>query len=76
MEFCRLAGKRPAGVICELVDQDEEMDHLDFLGQGDMMRRDACLRFGKNFGLKVCTIEDLVEYVKREGKALYVNGKA
>lgn len=75
VEFCRLAGKRPAGVICELVDQDEEMDHLDFLGQGDMMRRDACLRFGKKFGLKVCTIEDLVEYVKREGKALYVNGK-
>jgi len=76
VEFCRLADKRPAGVICELVNQDEEMDGLDFLGQGDMMRRDACLRFGKKFGLKVCTIEDLVEYVKREGKALHVNGKA
>lgn len=76
VEFCRLAGKRPAGVICELVNQDEEMDGLDFLGQGDMMRRDACLSFGKKFGLKVCTIEDLVEYVKREDKALHVNGKA
>ena len=76
VEFCRLAGKRPAGVICELVNQEEEMDGLDFVGQGDMMRRDACLRFGKNFGLKVCTIEDLVEYVKREDKSLHVNGKA
>ena len=52
------------------------MDGLDFVGQGDMMRRDACLRFGKRFGLKVCTIEELVEYVKREDKAVYVNGKA
>lgn len=76
MEFCRLAGKRPAGVICELVNQEDEMDGLDFVGQGDMMRRDACLGFGKKFGLKVCTIEELVEYVKREDKAVYVNGNA
>jgi 3,4-dihydroxy 2-butanone 4-phosphate synthase len=27
------------------------------------MRRDACLQFGKRWGLKVCTIEDLVEYM-------------
>ena len=76
VEFCRLAGKRPAGVICELVNQDGEMDRGDYWGQGDTMRRDTCLRFGKKYGLKVCTIEDLVDYVKREDKALYVNGKA
>jgi len=31
-----------------------------------MMRRDACLEFGRKWGLKVCTIEDLVEYVEVE----------
>jgi 3,4-dihydroxy 2-butanone 4-phosphate synthase len=36
------------------------------------------LRFGKRWGLKVCTIEDLVEYVENlEGDGhLDVNGKA
>ena len=34
-----------------------------------MMRRDGCLAFGKRWGLRVCTIEDLVVYVERtEGK--------
>jgi 3,4-dihydroxy 2-butanone 4-phosphate synthase len=36
---------------------------------GLMMRRDECLKFGKRWGLKVCTIEQLVEYIeKKEGK--------
>lgn len=33
---------------------------------GGMLRRDGCLAFGKKYGLKVCTIEDLVKYVERE----------
>ena len=66
VEFCRLAGKRPVGVISELVDAGEE----DISGQAvrvgsiDMMRRDGCLKFARRWGLKVCTIEDLVEYVE------------
>lgn len=65
VEFCRLAGKRPAGVICELVEDGEEVEgHAQRTG-GGMMRRDGCLRFGQRWGLKVCTIEDLVEYVKQ-----------
>merc|ERR1711939_934079 len=40
-----------------------------------MMRRDACLEFGRKWGLKVCTIEELVEYVQHEkGLANGVNG--
>jgi 3,4-dihydroxy 2-butanone 4-phosphate synthase len=29
-----------------------------------MMRRDECLAFGKKWGIRVCTIEDLVTYIE------------
>ena len=66
VEFCRLAGKRPAGVICELIEDGEEVEGRAERREGGMMRRDGCLRFGKRWGLKVCTIEDLVEYVTHD----------
>ncbi|KAL6717436.1 3,4-dihydroxy 2-butanone 4-phosphate synthase [Lecanora helva] len=65
VEFCRLAGKRPVGAICELVEDGEEVEGRAMRRDGGMMRRDGCLRFGKRWGLKVCTIEDLVDYVSR-----------
>ncbi|KAH9223126.1 3,4-dihydroxy-2-butanone 4-phosphate synthase [Leptodontidium sp. 2 PMI_412] len=69
VEFCRLAGKRLVGAICELVEDGEEVDGHALRTEPEMMRRDGCLAFGKRWGLKVCTIEDLVEYVERtEGK--------
>lgn len=68
IEFCRLAGKRPVGVICELVEDGEEVQGRAERIGGGMMRRDGCLRFGRRWGLKVCTIEDLVEFVEREVK--------
>lgn len=55
VEFCRLAGKNEASAICELVKEDD----------GLMMRRDECLEFGRKWGLKVCTIEGLVEYLEK-----------
>jgi len=58
VEFARLSGKNQAVSICELVKEDD----------GLMMRRDECLEFGKRWGLKVCTIEQLVEYIEKEGK--------
>ncbi|KAI4157433.1 MAG: hypothetical protein LQ342_008292 [Letrouitia transgressa] len=64
VEFCRLAGKRPVGVICELVQDGEEIEGKAERRDGGMMRRDECLRFGKKWGLKVCTIEDLDDYVE------------
>ncbi|KAI4121286.1 MAG: hypothetical protein LQ338_006452 [Usnochroma carphineum] len=74
VEFCRLAGKVPVGVICELVEDGDEVEgpKAERIG-GGMMRRDACLKFGRKWGLKVCTIEDLVEYVEEKSE---VNGKA
>ncbi|KAJ5345107.1 hypothetical protein N7452_003111 [Penicillium brevicompactum] len=61
VEFCRLAGKAPAGVIAELVEEGTEVPGVPEVG-GVM-----------KWGIKTCTIEDLVEYVhKTEGTA---NGK-
>lgn len=72
VEFCRLAGKRPVGVISELVDDGVEgvgaKKKAERVG-GGMLRRDDCLAFGKKWGLRVCTIEDLVKYVEREDRA-------
>ncbi|KUJ21905.1 uncharacterized protein LY89DRAFT_576042 [Mollisia scopiformis] len=69
VEFCRLAGMPEVGVICELVEDGEEVEGQAERREGGMMRRDGCLRFGERWGLRVCTIEDLVAYVERtEGK--------
>lgn len=67
IEFCRLAKKSPAGIISELVD-DGEPEQVEgqlcasHIGSG-MLRRDGCLAFGKKYRLRVCTIDDLVQYV-------------
>lgn len=65
VEFCRLAGKPQVGVICEMVEDGEEVAGQALMKEPGMMRRDGCLAFGKKWGLKVCTIEDLVQYVVR-----------
>ncbi|KAK5787940.1 hypothetical protein VI817_010436 [Penicillium citrinum] len=78
VDFCKLAGKAPAGVIAELVDDGETVEGVaEIGGNNGMMRRDGCLRFGKRWGIKVCTIEDMVEYLERtEGSGKSVsNGR-
>jgi 3,4-dihydroxy 2-butanone 4-phosphate synthase len=61
-------------VIAELVEEGQVVPGVPEIGGvNGMMRRDGCLAFGKKWGIKVCTIEDLVDYVhKAEGTA---NGK-
>lgn len=74
-EFCRLAGKSPVGVIAELVEDGDLVEGIpEIRGNNGMMRRDGCLKFGKKWGIKVCTIEDLVEYLERTESPL-PNGK-
>ncbi|RAH74814.1 3,4-dihydroxy-2-butanone-4-phosphate synthase RIB3 [Aspergillus aculeatinus CBS 121060] len=76
VEFCRLTGKVPAGVIAELVEDGELVDGVpEIRGNNGMMRRDGCLRFGKKWGIKVCTIEDLVEYVEKTEGGLTNGGQ-
>jgi len=74
VEFCRLAGKAKVGVICEMVDDGEQVPGQAAMREPGMMRRDACLEFGRKWGLKVCTIEDLVEYVEKEKLGVSGNG--
>ncbi len=54
VDLARLAGLTPAGVICEVMDED-----------GTMARMPALEKFSEEHGIGVCTIEDLIEYRMR-----------
>jgi len=51
VDLVRLAGCRPIGVICEIMDDD-----------GTMMRLPKLRRFAKRHHLKICSIEELIQY--------------
>eukprot|EP01135_Chromosphaera_perkinsii_P004433 Nk52_evm11s281 gene=Nk52_evmTU11s281 len=51
VDFCKLAGLEPVGVICEIVNED-----------GDMSRRDDLKVFATKHNLKFVTIKALIEY--------------
>lgn len=51
IDFSRLAGFKPAGVICEIMKED-----------GSMARLDDLFQIAKKFNLKIVSIEDLVAY--------------
>lgn len=56
VDLARLAGLYPAGVICEIMNED-----------GSMARVPELVEFGKRHDLKLVTIKDLIEYrMKRE----------
>ncbi|OCK84069.1 hypothetical protein K432DRAFT_432462 [Lepidopterella palustris CBS 459.81] len=74
VDLCRLAGKSPVGVICELITDGEEVPGKAERIGGGMMRRDECLEFGRKWGIKVCTIEDLVEYIENTEGRLGIEG--
>ncbi|KAK4542961.1 hypothetical protein LTR36_005959 [Oleoguttula mirabilis] len=64
VDFCKLAGKEPVGVIAELVEEGEEVQGRgEMAGGHGMMQRDGCLAFARRYGLKVVTIEDLVRHL-------------
>jgi 3,4-dihydroxy 2-butanone 4-phosphate synthase len=75
VELCRLAGKQPAAVICEMVMDGESADGKPELTGARMMRRDDCLEFGRKWGIKVCTIEDMVVFVEARDGKLPVKGQ-
>jgi len=54
VDLARLAGLRPAGVICEIMDED-----------GTMARMPALETFSDAHGIGICTIADLIEYRMR-----------
>ena len=59
VDLCALTGLPRAGVLCELVGEDE---------QGSMLRQDDCRAFADRWGLKMISIEQLVRWrEEREG---------
>jgi 3,4-dihydroxy 2-butanone 4-phosphate synthase/GTP cyclohydrolase II len=54
VDLARLAGLKPAGVICEIMDED-----------GNMARLPSLEAFGATHGIGICTIADLIEYRMR-----------
>jgi 3,4-dihydroxy 2-butanone 4-phosphate synthase/GTP cyclohydrolase II len=54
VDLARLAGLTPAGVICEVMDED-----------GTMARMSALEKFSEKHGVGICTIKDLIEYRMR-----------
>lgn len=51
VDLARLSGMKPAGVICEIMDDD-----------GTMMRLPRLIEFSKKHSLKLITIVDLIKY--------------
>ena len=54
VDLARLAGLKPAGVICEIMDDD-----------GTMARMPALEKCSEKHGIGICTIADLIEYRMR-----------
>ena len=59
VDLAKLSGLYPAGVICEIMNED-----------GTMARMDKLLEFSQKFGIKICTIKDLVAYRMKKEKLI------
>jgi 3,4-dihydroxy 2-butanone 4-phosphate synthase / GTP cyclohydrolase II len=57
VDLCRLAGLKPIGVLCEIMDQD-----------GNMARVPKLMEIAREFKLKLITVKDLIEYRRRNEK--------
>jgi 3,4-dihydroxy 2-butanone 4-phosphate synthase/GTP cyclohydrolase II len=59
VDLARMAGMKSAAVICEIVNDD-----------GTMARRPQLEQFCERFGLKMCTIADLISYRLKRDKLI------
>ena len=59
VDLARLAGLYPAGVICEIMNED-----------GTMARVPQLLKFAEKHGLKITTVSHLIEYRRRHDKLI------
>lgn len=57
VDLCRLAGLYPAGVICEIMNED-----------GSMARMPELEEMASRFGLKIVSVADLIAYRRRHEK--------
>jgi 3,4-dihydroxy 2-butanone 4-phosphate synthase/GTP cyclohydrolase II len=65
VDLARLAGLRPAGVICEIMNDD-----------GTMARMPDLVRFAREHGLKIVTIADMIQYRLRNEKLVRRSAEA
>ncbi|KAB1443005.1 bifunctional 3,4-dihydroxy-2-butanone-4-phosphate synthase/GTP cyclohydrolase II [Pseudodesulfovibrio senegalensis] len=56
VDLARLAGMKPAGVICEIMRED-----------GQMARMPDLIPFAKEHGLKICSVADIIAYRMKFG---------
>ncbi len=59
VDLCRMAGLKPAGVICEILDEN-----------GDPARMPYLETLAKEHGLKICSIPQLIEYRRRRERLI------
>ncbi len=57
VDLCRLAGLKPYGVLCEILDDDGKMARLPYL-----------LQMAREMDLKIISVEDLIKYRRRNEK--------
>ena len=60
VDISRLAGLRPAGVICEIMNED-----------GTMARLPELVELAKKLDLKIVSIEDLIQYQLKKGDLVH-----
>ncbi len=65
VDVARLAGLIPAGVICEIMNDD-----------GSMARMPDLVKFAQLHGLKIATIADLIEYRRRKEHLVEMKAEA
>eukprot|EP01156_Anaeramoeba_ignava_P002529 Anaeramoba_ignava/a218650_23.p1 GENE.a218650_23~~a218650_23.p1 ORF type:complete len:404 (-),score=87.80 a218650_23:1019-2230(-) len=65
VDLCKLAGKKPVAILCEVMDED-----------GTMAKRDKLIEMAKNFDLKIITIEDLIKYRRKNEKFIHQESAA
>lgn len=64
VDLAKLSGAKPAGAICEIMNDD-----------GTMARRDDLYQFKRKHGLLMITIDELVKYRKRHDQIIHLESK-
>ncbi len=60
VDLCRLAGVKPMGVICEVMNAD-----------GSMARLPDLERFQAEHGIKMCSVRDIIEWRRRRERLIH-----
>jgi 3,4-dihydroxy 2-butanone 4-phosphate synthase/GTP cyclohydrolase II len=65
VDLARLAGLRPAGVLCEILNEN-----------GDRANREELYQLAQGFNLEIITIEELIRFRRRSEKLVYRQAEA